>query len=88
MVPLAYIIRSHVKVSSDPSDRQDQQLFSQSYGSIEDEMIDRTPHGDALDKEDNCTVYHMIEEVLRGTDYYFLSNHISGPRTHGVLGCP
>ena len=40
-----------------------------SSGSILDDMIQRTSHAHPLFKQDNVTVFTMIEEASRGTHY-------------------
>jgi hypothetical protein len=65
--PVAYVLRENVEVP----DAADDPLLLNSYygmsGSLQGELLARLPHGDALYRSDNKTVYMCIEKACRGT---------------------
>jgi hypothetical protein len=65
--PLAYVLRENAEVPTEEDDPlNDQTYFGQS-GSLLEELIARLPHTGAIYKNDNATIYMMIEKATRGT---------------------
>ena len=65
--PLAYVLRTTVQVTPEAEDPLDGTAYYGTSGSLQQELIDRLPHGDALYRSDNKTVYMHIEKACRGT---------------------
>ena len=65
--PLAYVLRTNVAVPDQVADPLPQHSHFGASGSLLQELIDRLPHGDALYRSDNKTVYMHIEKACRGT---------------------
>ena len=76
IVPLLYVICDVVDVTpetgTDPDVTYDPCLTNKAHGnsgSVLEDMIRRTSHTHALFKQDNATVFTMIEEASRSTHY-------------------
>lgn len=65
--PLAYVLRDAVEVPSEIDDPLLDQSYHGSSGGLLDELIARLPHTGAIFKNDNGTVYMMVEKAARGT---------------------
>ena len=65
--PLAYVLRATVEVKPEAEDPLVANAYYGSSGSLQQELIDRLAHGDALYRSDNKTVYMHIEKACRGT---------------------
>ena len=65
--PLAYVLRTDVAVPDQATDPLPQNSYFGASGSLVQELINRLPHGDALYRSDNKTVYMHIEKACRGT---------------------
>jgi hypothetical protein len=68
MVPLAYVVRDLVVPGEAPALAVGLP-HSAEHGSVEDEMIARASHTNALFRDDNSSVYYLLEEATRGTSY-------------------
>ncbi len=68
MIPLAYVVRA-VVVPPAPTALATNLPYSVEHGSVEGEMIARAPHTHPLFRDDNSTVYYLLEEATRGTTY-------------------
>lgn len=69
MVPLAYVIRDKAEVPALCPALAAGQPYSNQFGSIEDDMINRASHLHGLFKDDNASVYYKLEEATRNTVY-------------------
>ena len=69
MVPLFYVIHATANVDAVPPTLAPDQLHSNEYGSVENEMTFRASHEHPLFREDNQKVYFYLEEGTRGTVY-------------------
>ena len=73
IVPLLYVICDAVDVTpetgADPYVTYDPCLTNKAHGNSVEDMIRRTSHTHALFKQDNATVFNMIEEAARSTHY-------------------
>jgi hypothetical protein len=68
MIPLAYVVRA--LVVPEPATALAMNLpYSVEHGSVEAEMIARASHTHELYRDDNSTVYYLLEEATRGTTY-------------------
>lgn len=65
--PLAYVLRSEVAVPAPGDDPLVAHSYFGSSGSLQQELIARLAHGDALYRADNKTVYMHIEKACRGS---------------------
>jgi hypothetical protein len=65
--PLAYVLREVAEVPTEIVDPLQDQSYFGSSGSLQEELIARLPHTGAIFKNDNATVYMMIEKSSRGT---------------------
>ena len=69
MIPLAYVVRA-VVVPPAPTALATNLPYSVKHGSVEGEMIARGSHTHPLFRDDNSTVYYLLEEQeTRGTTY-------------------
>ena len=87
IVPLLYVIRDVVDVTpetgTDPDVTYDPCLTNKAHansGSVLEDMIRRTSHTHALFKQDNATVFTMIEEAARSTHYSIQFNRLKGAK--------
>ena len=67
--PLSYLVRANDDV---PTEAEDPLINGKPYGeagSVIDELINRLDLSDVLSKQDNSTLYSMLEEATRGTIY-------------------
>ena len=67
--PLSYLVRANDDV---PIEAEDPLINGKPYGeagSVIDELINRLDLSDVLSKQDNSTLYSMLEEATRGTIY-------------------
>jgi hypothetical protein len=69
MIPLAYIIREDVAVNPAAPALIPGQPHSELHGSVEAELVARSPHTNALYHDDNAAVYYRLEEATRSTVY-------------------
>ena len=67
-IPLAYVIRNDPNVPAIGAIAAGKP-HSEEHGSIEDELIARATHTHALYREDNSSVYYLLEEATRSTSY-------------------
>jgi hypothetical protein len=65
--PLAYVLREEDTVPDEADDPLLLQAYYGQSGSLIEELIARLPHEGAIFKNDNATVYMMIEKSVRGT---------------------
>jgi hypothetical protein len=65
--PLAYVLRDEVDVPSEIDDPLENNTYYGESGSLIEELIARLPHEGAIYKNDNATIYMMIEKCARGT---------------------
>ena len=65
--PLAYVLHENETVLAEVDDPLQPQSYFGSSGSLQDELIARLPHTGAIFKNDNATVFMMIEKASRGT---------------------
>ena len=68
-IPLAYVIREEVVVPNPAPALLAGQPHSEMHGSIEAELVARASHTHALYRDDNSSVYHLLEEATRTTSY-------------------
>ena len=65
--PLAYVLRETADVTDEAIDILIANSYFGSSGSLLDELVARLPHTGAIYKNDNATVYMLIEKAVRGT---------------------
>ena len=65
--PLDYVLRDDVDVPTEADDPLANQAYYGSSGSLLAELTKRLPHDGAIYKNDNATVYMMIEKAVRVT---------------------
>ena len=65
--PLAYVVRDDATVQAEVYDPLGTHSYFGASGSLHDELIARLPHTGAIFKNDNGTVYMLIEKAARGT---------------------
>ena len=65
--PLAYVVRDDVAVPTEDDDPLEANSYYGASGSLLDELIARLPHTGAIYKNDNATVYMLVEKAARGT---------------------
>jgi hypothetical protein len=65
--PLAYVIRETVEVTPEADDPLQADSYYGMSGGLQAELISRLPHGDALYRSDNKSVYLKLEKACRGT---------------------
>jgi hypothetical protein len=68
MVPLAYVVRE-VVLPPAPPPLATNLPYSDQHGSVEGELVARTSHNHPLFRDDNSSVYYLLEEATRGTSY-------------------
>lgn len=68
-IPLAYVIRTNVAVAQPPPPRAPDHCYAEEYGSVKQELIARALHTHAMYREDNETLYYLLEEATRNTAY-------------------
>jgi hypothetical protein len=68
-IPLAYVIRETVAVPPTAPALVAGQPHSDEHGSVEAELIARASHTNALYRDDNASVYYLLEEATRTTSY-------------------
>jgi hypothetical protein len=68
-IPLAYVTREKEDVPAAAPTLAQDKPHSTEFGSVEGDMVARASHGHALFREDNSTVYYLLEEATRGTAY-------------------
>ena len=68
MVPLAYLVRYVDNVPA-PIALSNKFPYSEEYGSVEGEPIARASHTHPLYRDDNSSLYYLLEESTRGTIY-------------------
>ena len=66
-IPLAYVVRETVQVPPIVPPLATDRPHSIMYGSVEAELIARASHDHPLFRDDNSSVYYLLEEALRGT---------------------
>jgi hypothetical protein len=69
MIPLAYVIRDDEAVPAQAPTLLGGQPHSELHGSVEAELVARSPHTNALYRDDNAAVYYKLEEATRTTPY-------------------
>ena len=67
-VPLAYVVRESDAVAAIP-DQAVGKAYSEQYGSIEEELINRATHNHPLFRVDNEAVYMELEAATRNTQF-------------------
>jgi hypothetical protein len=65
--PLAYVLRDTAEVPTELEDPLLQHSYYGQSGSLFEELIARLPHTGAIYRNDNATVYMLIEKSVRGT---------------------
>ena len=65
--PIDYILRDNVNVATEADNPLDNQAYYGTNGSLLSELTSHLPHTGAIYKNDNTTVYMMIEKAVRGT---------------------
>lgn len=68
-IPLAYVTRPDSNVSPNIPPLAQGQPHSETFDSIEGELVARASHTHPLFREDNSKVYYFIEEATRSTQY-------------------
>ena len=68
-IPLAYVIRKDEVVVAICPPLTPDQPYSEEWGSVEDDLINRASHDHGLFRDDNASVYYKLEESTRGTVY-------------------
>lgn len=68
--PLAYVIRPEADVPAAAPPLAPNAPHSEQHGSVRGELIARLSHAHALFRDDNATVFDMIETATRGTKYH------------------
>ena len=68
-VPLAYMVREEVTVAVPAPTLAPDQPHSAAHGAVQDELIACTLHSHALFKNNNGTVYDLLDQALRTTMY-------------------
>ena len=69
MVPLAYLIRETVEVAIPAPPLLPNRSYSDTYGSVEAELIARTSHTHNKFRDDNAKLYAYLEVATRSTQY-------------------
>jgi hypothetical protein len=64
-IPLCYIIREEVQLPAVTPPLATDQPQSTEHGSVEAELIARSPHQHPLFRGDNANIYHYLEEATR-----------------------
>jgi hypothetical protein len=67
-ISLAYVVHDEVAVPAPPL-LLNNQTFSETQGSVEAELIARASHAHPLFRDDNASVYYLLEEATRTTSY-------------------
>ena len=62
--PLAYVLRPTVEVTPKADDLLEPNSYYSESGSLQQELINRLSHGDALYKSDNKSVYMLIKKAV------------------------
>ncbi len=65
--PLSYVLRDEVAVPPEADDPLDANSYYGASGSLLDKLIACLPHNGAIFKNDNATVYMLVEKSARGT---------------------
>ena len=65
--PLSYVLRTNATVPLAATDPLDPHFYYGTSGSLQDELTARLPHTGAIYKNDNATVYMMVEKASRDT---------------------
>ena len=68
-IPLAYVVRTEAEVPVAVPALANGQPYGEEYGSVEAELIARASHNHPLFREDNASVYFLLEEATRSTGY-------------------
>jgi hypothetical protein len=68
MVPLAYVV-CEVVIPPAPPPLTTNLPYSEQHGSVEGELIARASRAHPLYRDDNSSVYYLLEEATRGTSY-------------------
>lgn len=68
-IPLAYVVRAEAEVPVAVPALASGQPYGEEYGSAEAELIARASHNHPLFREDNASVYFLLEEATRSTGY-------------------
>ena len=68
-IPLLYVIRENVNVPAICPARAQDQPYTEEHGSIIDDLVARASHTHGLFRQDNSSLYFMLEVATRGTNY-------------------
>ena len=68
-IPLAYVVRPEAEVPVAVPVLANGQPYGDEHGSVEAELIARASHNHPLFREDNASVYYLLEEATRSTGY-------------------
>ena len=69
-IPLSYVIRQDAELDDEgPPNRRAGEPFTDTYGSITDDLIQLSSHEHGLFQKDNAAVYFKLEEATRSTPY-------------------
>ena len=66
-IPLSYLIHKNDVAEVIVPPLAADKAYSKEHGSVEDELVARATHHDTLYREDNKSLYHMLEEGVRNT---------------------
>ena len=66
-IPLSYLIRENDVAALIVPPLAADKSYSTEHGSVEEELVARATHHDTLYREDNKSLYHMLEEGVRNT---------------------
>ena len=65
--PLSYVLREDPNVPNEAADPLQPQAYYGNSGSLLEELTARLPHTGPIYRNDNATIYMMIEKAVRGT---------------------
>ena len=66
-IPLSYLIHENDVVALIVPPLAADKAYSTEHGSVEEELVERATHHDTLYREDNKSLYHMLEGGVRNT---------------------
>ena len=69
MILLAYVTRQTVEVPYECPELEANKPHSTQFGSVEADMVNRGTHNHPLYRDDNMSLYFLLEEVTRSTVY-------------------
>ena len=68
-IPLAYVTRETVEVPAACPERAQNAPHTQTFGSVEADLVARASHDHPLFRDDNAAVYYDLETATRATSY-------------------